>query len=177
VEESLGAIPILTSKFGSIGYTLRRRRGIGGLRGGPIRRRGVGGEIALPSLFRPRTFRSEAAAYRQSAGGCHTLWPTGPERSTGDHAALGSSADSSGPPCAITGHVGHVAIVCMILSVYCKTLVLGPTTRNARAGSQSTIHPKLTGCRWARANYRTHGPRWVDRHISAVHKAPSGVLK
>jgi hypothetical protein len=32
VEEILGAIPIHTSKFGSIGYPLRRRRGIGGLR-------------------------------------------------------------------------------------------------------------------------------------------------
>jgi hypothetical protein len=28
-----------------------------------ISRRGVGGEIPLPSLIRPRTFRSEAAAY------------------------------------------------------------------------------------------------------------------
>jgi hypothetical protein len=63
VEVRLGAIPILTSKFGSIGYPLRRRRGIGGLRGGPRRRRGVGGEIPLPSHFRPRTFRSEATAY------------------------------------------------------------------------------------------------------------------
>jgi hypothetical protein len=43
--------------------TIPRRRGIGGLRGGPRRRRGVGGEIPLPSLFRPRTFRSEAAAH------------------------------------------------------------------------------------------------------------------
>jgi hypothetical protein len=56
-------IPILTSKFYSTCYHLRRRRGIGGLRGGPRRRRGVGGEIPLPSLFRPRTFRSEAAAH------------------------------------------------------------------------------------------------------------------
>jgi hypothetical protein len=47
------------------------------------------------------------------------LWPTGPERSTNDHARLGSIADSSGPPCAITGHVGHVASV----RVYSKTLV------------------------------------------------------
>jgi hypothetical protein len=39
----LGAIPILTCKFGSIGYPLRRRRGVGGLRGGPRRRRGIGG--------------------------------------------------------------------------------------------------------------------------------------
>jgi hypothetical protein len=31
VEERLGAIPILTSKFGGIGYALRRRRGIGGV--------------------------------------------------------------------------------------------------------------------------------------------------
>jgi hypothetical protein len=45
----------------------------------------------------------------------------------------------------------HVASVCMIIRVYCKTLVLCPTTRNARAGSESTIHPKLTGRRWARA--------------------------
>jgi hypothetical protein len=59
----LGAIPILTSKFGGIGYPLRGRRGIGGLRRGPRRRHGVGGEIPLPSLFLPRTFRSEAAAY------------------------------------------------------------------------------------------------------------------
>jgi hypothetical protein len=63
VEERLGAIPILNSRFGSIGYPLRRRRVIGGLRGGPRRRRGVGGEIPLLSLFRPRTFRSEAGAY------------------------------------------------------------------------------------------------------------------
>jgi hypothetical protein len=52
------------------------------------------------------------------------LWPTGPERSTNDHAALGSSADSSGLPCAITGHVGHVANGCMTIRVYSKTLVL-----------------------------------------------------
>jgi hypothetical protein len=32
-------------------------------RRGPRRRRGVGGEISLPSLFQPGTFRSEAAAY------------------------------------------------------------------------------------------------------------------
>jgi hypothetical protein len=32
VEETLEAIPILTSKFGSIGYPLPRRRGVGGLR-------------------------------------------------------------------------------------------------------------------------------------------------
>jgi hypothetical protein len=56
----LGATPILTCKFDSIGYPLRRRRGIGGLRGGRRRRcgvgglrshaRGVGGGIPLPSL-------------------------------------------------------------------------------------------------------------------------------
>jgi hypothetical protein len=33
-----------------------------GLRGGPRRCRGVGGEVPLPSLFRPRTFQGEAAA-------------------------------------------------------------------------------------------------------------------
>jgi hypothetical protein len=33
--------------------------------------------------------------------------------------------------------------------------VLGPTTRNARAGGQSTIYPKLTGRQRARATYRT----------------------
>jgi hypothetical protein len=61
------------------------------------------------------------------------------------------SAYDSGPPCAITGHVEHVASVCMIIIVYSKTLVLGPTARNARAGSQSTIHPMLTERRRARA--------------------------
>jgi hypothetical protein len=45
-------------------------------------RRGVGGEIPLPSFFRPRTFRSEATAFIDNRGeGCHTVWPTGPERS------------------------------------------------------------------------------------------------
>jgi hypothetical protein len=39
----------------------------------------------------------------------------------------------------------------MIIRVCCKTLVLGPTTRNGRVGSQSTIHPMLTGRRRARA--------------------------
>jgi hypothetical protein len=41
---------------------------------------------------------------------------------------------------------------------------VGPTTRNARAGSQSTIHPKRTGRRRSHATYRTHGPRWADRN-------------
>jgi hypothetical protein len=60
--------------------------------------------------------------------------------------------------------MGHVASVCMIIRVYSKTLVLWPTTRNARARSQSTIYPKHTGRRQARAAYRTHGPRWADRN-------------
>jgi hypothetical protein len=73
VEERLGAISILISKFDSIGYPLRRRRGIGGLRGGPRRRCGVGGlrSHAVVSVVRylcltrlqSRTFRSEAGAY------------------------------------------------------------------------------------------------------------------
>jgi hypothetical protein len=58
----LGAIPILAIKFGSIGYPLRRRCGIGGLRGGPRGHRGVGGEIPPSSFFGPHTFGSEAAA-------------------------------------------------------------------------------------------------------------------
>jgi hypothetical protein len=66
-------VPLLTSKFDSICYLLRRRLGIGGLRGGPKRRCGVGGlrsyavvsavRSNLPSLFRPRNFRSEAAGH------------------------------------------------------------------------------------------------------------------
>jgi hypothetical protein len=63
-----------------------------------------------------------------------------------------------GPVLIATGHgmpslaiMGHVPSVCMIIRVYSKTPVLGPTTRNARAGSQSTIHPMLTGRRRARA--------------------------
>jgi hypothetical protein len=56
------------------------------------------------------------------------------------------------------GHVGHVASVCMTIRVYSLTLVLGPTTRNARAGSQSTKRPKHTGRQRARATFRTHGP-------------------
>jgi hypothetical protein len=44
-----------------------------------------------------------------------------------------------------------VASVFMIIRVYGKTLVLWPTTRNARAGSQSTIPPMLTERRRARA--------------------------
>jgi hypothetical protein len=61
------------------------------------------------------------------------------------------SAYDSGPPCAITGRVEHVASVCMIIRVYSKQLVRGPTTRNAHAGSQSTIHPMFIGRRRARA--------------------------
>jgi hypothetical protein len=56
--------------------------------------------------------------------------------------------------------MGHMASVCMRIRVYSKTLVLGPTTRNARAGSQSTTPPVLTGPR----NHRSHGPRWADRN-------------
>jgi hypothetical protein len=67
--------------------------------------------------------------------------------------------------------MGHVASVCMIIRVYGKTLVLWPTTMNARAGSQSTIHPMLTGRPRARATYRTHGPRWADR------KNPTGLVE
>jgi hypothetical protein len=52
----------------------------------------------------------------------------------------------------------------MTIRVYSKILVLGPTTRNARAGSQSAIHPKLTGRRWARVTYRTHGHRRAARN-------------
>jgi hypothetical protein len=105
VEERLGAKPILASRFGSIGYPLRRRRGIGGLRGGPRRRRGVGGEIPLPSLFRPRTFRSEAAAYIDSRR--EVVIRYGPLALSGrpmitQHWGPGVRADSSGPPCAIT---------------------------------------------------------------------------
>jgi hypothetical protein len=64
--------------------------------------------------------------------------------------------------------MGHVASVRMRIRVYSKTLVLWPTTRNARAGSQSTIHPKLTRRRRARATYRTHGPRWADRNMETL---------
>jgi hypothetical protein len=60
--------------------------------------------------------------------------------------------------------MGHAASVLMIIRVYSNTLVLWPSTRNARAGSQSTIHPKLTQRRRARATYRTHGPRWADHN-------------
>jgi hypothetical protein len=38
----------------------------------------------------------------------------------------------------------------------------------ARAGSQSTIHPELTGRRRARATYRTHGFCWADRNSKRI---------
>jgi hypothetical protein len=89
-------------------------------------------------------------------------------------ATTSSSANSNGT----TGRIGyalsdgivHVAFVCMTIRVYSKTLVLGPTTRNARAGSQSAIHPKLTGRRWARVTYRTHGHRRAARNNSSPFK-------
>jgi hypothetical protein len=56
----------------------------------------------------------------------------------------------------------------MTINVYSKTLVLGPTTRNARAGSQSTIHPNLTGRRRARVTYRAHGHRRAARNNGDV---------
>jgi hypothetical protein len=52
----------------------------------------------------------------------------------------------------------------MTTKVYSKTLVLRPTTRNARASSQSAIQPKLTGRRRARVTYRTHGHRRKARN-------------
>jgi hypothetical protein len=153
VEERLEAIPILTSKFGSIGYTLRRRRGIVGLRGGPkrapwcpwssISRRGVGGEIPLPSFFRPRTFRSEAAAY------INNRWEVVIRYGTLALSGQPMTTQHWGPGLIAPDHcvpsytiMRQVASTCMIVRVYSKTLVLWPTTRNARAGSQSTIHPK-----------------------------------
>jgi hypothetical protein len=64
--------------------------------------------------------------------------------------------------------MGHVASVNMIIRAYSETLILWPTTRNARAGSQSTIHPKLTEPRRARTSYRTDGPRWAACNIPNV---------
>jgi hypothetical protein len=60
-----------------------------------------------------------------------------------------------------------VAIVCMTIRVYSKTLVLGPTTRSARAGSQSAIHPKLTGRRRAGVTFRTYSHRRAARNTVA----------
>jgi hypothetical protein len=52
----------------------------------------------------------------------------------------------------------------MTIKVFSKTLVLGPTTRNACAGSQSAIHLKRTGRRRARVTYRTHVHRRAARN-------------
>jgi hypothetical protein len=63
-------VPILTTSFGVLGKPRRRRRG-------------VCCDISLPSLFRRRTFRNDAAAYIDNRrGGSHTLWTFGPERSS-----------------------------------------------------------------------------------------------
>jgi hypothetical protein len=58
----------------------------------------------------------------------------------------------------------HVASVCMTIRVYSKTLVLERITGSARAGSQSTVRPKLTGRRRDGVTYRTHGHRWAARN-------------
>jgi hypothetical protein len=63
-----------------------------------------------------------------------------------------------------------VANVCMTIIVFSKTLALGPTTKKSYVGSQSTIHPKFTGCPQARATYRTHGPCWAVRSNSSTFK-------
>jgi hypothetical protein len=87
-------------------------------------------------------------------------------------ATTSSSANSNGTRdrigYALSDGIAHVAFVCMTIRVYSKTLVLGPTLGNARAGSQSTIHPKLTGRRWARVTYRTHGHRRAARNMKRL---------
>jgi hypothetical protein len=45
--------------------------------------------------------------------------------------------------------------------------MLGPTTKSARAGSQSKIHPNRSGRRWARITYRTQGYRRVARNTGS----------
>jgi hypothetical protein len=125
----------------------------------------IGGEIPLPSHFRPRTFRREVAVYtdnrREVVIRYGPLALSGQPMITRHWGPVLLAPGHRVPPVAI---MGHVASVCMIIRVYSKTLVLWPTTRNARAGSQSTIHPKLTERRRARATYRTHGPRRADRN-------------
>jgi hypothetical protein len=91
VTERLGARPILTSKLVAsldspktpwCRWSSERSKKTLWCRWSSISRRGVDGEIPLPSLFRPRTFRSEAAAHIDNRWeGCHTVRPTGPERS------------------------------------------------------------------------------------------------
>jgi hypothetical protein len=158
----LGAIPILAIKFGSIGYPLRRRCGIGGLRGGPRGHRGVGGEIPLSSFFGPHTFRSEAAANIENRR--EVVIRYGPLALSGQPMI----AQYWGPVLIASGHgvpsfaiMGHVASVCYQGTPrtrgqrsydnqsYSKTLVLWPSTRKARAGSQSTIHPMQLSHSWA----------------------------
>jgi hypothetical protein len=66
----------------------------------------------------------------------------------------------------------------MIIRVYGKTLVLWPTTRDARAGSQSTIHPKLTGRRWARATIALMAlAGWILTWSHAVELGARGVVR
>jgi hypothetical protein len=87
-------------------------------------------------------------------------------------ATTSSSANSNGTRegigCALSDGSVHVAIVCMTIRVYSKTLVLGPTLRSARVGSQSAIHQKLTGRQRARVTYRTHGHRRAARNIVSL---------
>jgi hypothetical protein len=118
---------------------------------------------ALPLLASHFSERGRCI-YRQSVGGCRTVWPSGPERSTNDQGALGSSADGSRPPCAITE---HVASVCMIIRVYHKTQGLWATTKNIRVGFQSKIHPKHIGRRQARAPYLTQAPGRAEHSTNA----------
>jgi hypothetical protein len=82
--------------------------------------------------------------------------------------------------CALSDGSIHMATFCMTNIVNRKTLVLGLTTRNARADSLSTIHPKLAGRRQARVTYRTHDhhraarktlktlPEQLDRRIECI---------
>jgi hypothetical protein len=71
-EEKLGARPILTRKLVArlhsskspwCRWSSERSKKTPWCRLSSISRRGVGEEIPLPSLFRPRLFRSEAAVY------------------------------------------------------------------------------------------------------------------
>jgi hypothetical protein len=114
VKERLGARPILTSRLVARLDSLKtpwcrwspeRSKKTPWCRWSSISRRGVGGEIPVPSLFRPRTFRSEAAAYidnrREAIIRRCPLALNGQPMNT----ALGSSADSSGPQ----WHTGQVS--------------------------------------------------------------------